>query len=190
MTFIETVTDDSASDEATKLFAADRARLGYVANYTRLFAQRPNVEEARRQLLVAISQNMDPRRYELATVAAAHKLRSSYCSLAHGKILSEDHFTPEIVRDLIVDRGAAALDDVDRAVMDLAEKVADDATTVSQGDIDRLRELGPFGRRNPRRRARGRCPLLRLQDARCAVRRAGFRLRRARTGPARDADRK
>ena len=188
MTFIETVTDDSASDEATKLFAADRARLGYVANYTRLFAQRPNVEEARRQLLGAISQNMDPRRYELATVAAAHKLRSSYCSLAHGKILSEDHFTPEIVRDLIVDRGAAALDDVDRAVMDLAERVADDATTVSQGDIDRLRELGPFGRRNPRRRARGRCPLLRLQDARCAVRR--FRLHIARTGPARDADRK
>ena len=77
MTFIETVTDDSASDEATKLFAADRARLGYVANYTKLFAQRPNVEEARRQLLVAISQNMDPRRSELATVAAAHKLRSS-----------------------------------------------------------------------------------------------------------------
>jgi alkylhydroperoxidase family enzyme len=34
------------------------------------------------------------------------------------------------------------LDEADRAVMELAEKVVDDATSVTQGDIDRLRELG------------------------------------------------
>ena len=34
------------------------------------------------------------------------------------------------------------LDEADRAVMDLAEKVVDDATSVTQADIDRLRELG------------------------------------------------
>ena len=82
MTFIETVTDDSASDEATKLFAADRARLGYVANYTRLFAQRPNVEEARRQLLVARSRRtwthaaMSSRPLRLPTNCAPASARS------------------------------------------------------------------------------------------------------------------
>jgi hypothetical protein len=32
---------------------------------------------------------MDLRRYELATLAAAMRLRSSYCALAHGKELAE-----------------------------------------------------------------------------------------------------
>ena len=51
MAFIETVSDDGASEEAAALFEMDRARLGYVANYTRLFGQRPAVERARRQLI-------------------------------------------------------------------------------------------------------------------------------------------
>jgi uncharacterized peroxidase-related enzyme len=142
MAFIETVADDGASEEAEALFEADRARLGYVANYTRLFGLRPAVERARRQLLGAITENMDPRRYELVTVAAARRLRSSYCSLAHGKILSEEHLTAELLRDVVVDRRAAGLDEVELAVMDLAEKVVDDATSVIPADIERLRELG------------------------------------------------
>jgi hypothetical protein len=32
---------------------------------------------------------MDLRRYELATLAAARRLRSSYCCLAHGRVLAE-----------------------------------------------------------------------------------------------------
>jgi hypothetical protein len=32
---------------------------------------------------------MDLRRYELATVAAAKRLRSSYYALAHGSVLAE-----------------------------------------------------------------------------------------------------
>ena len=39
------------------------------------------------ELLGAIKANMDLRRYELATLAAARRLRSSYCSLAHGQVL-------------------------------------------------------------------------------------------------------
>jgi alkylhydroperoxidase family enzyme len=34
------------------------------------------------------------------------------------------------------------LDEADRAVMELAEKVVDDAASVTQADVDRLRELG------------------------------------------------
>jgi alkylhydroperoxidase family enzyme len=42
----------------------------------------------------------------------------------------------------VTDHRAAGLDDVDVAVMDLAETVADDAGAVTQADIDRLRALG------------------------------------------------
>jgi len=142
MPFIEVVSDRSAGTEAAELFAADRARLGYVANYTRLFALRPGVYAAWRALVAAITAGMDDRRYELVTVAAARRLRSSYCSLAHGKVLADRFLEPATVRDVIIDRGAAGLDDVELAVMSLAENVVDDATAVIPADIERLRELG------------------------------------------------
>ena len=85
---------------------------------------------------------MDLRRYELATVAAARRLRSSYCTLAHGSVLLDKFMSPEGVRGLVADQEPAELDDVDAAVVDLADKVALDATSVTQADIDRLRSLG------------------------------------------------
>jgi len=83
---------------------------------------------------------MDLRRYELATLAAARRLRSSYCSLAHGTVLLERF--GEQVRELALDRRAAGLDEVDVAVMDLAERVVDDATSIDDADLQRLRNLG------------------------------------------------
>jgi alkylhydroperoxidase family enzyme len=46
------------------------------------------------------------------------------------------------VRALAADHRTAGVDEVEIAVMDLAEKVADDATAVTQADIDRLRSHG------------------------------------------------
>jgi uncharacterized peroxidase-related enzyme len=85
---------------------------------------------------------MDLRRYELATVAAARTLRSSYCTLQHGKVLASRFFEPAQVRDVVLDHRNAGLDEVDVAVMDLAEKVAEDATSVTDADVQRLRDLG------------------------------------------------
>ena len=83
---------------------------------------------------------MDLRRYELVTLAAARRLRSSYCSLAHGKVLAEQFGEP--VREIARDRRAAGLDEVDVAVMDLAERVVDDASSIDEADLQRLRDLG------------------------------------------------
>ena len=142
MAFIQTVQDEAATGAAAELIAAERERLGHVPNYARLFAHRPRVFAAWRELLGAVTENMDPRRYELATVAAARGLRSSYCTLAHGKVLADRFLEPAAVRDLVVERTAAGLDELELAVMDLAEKVVDDATAVIPADVDRLRALG------------------------------------------------
>jgi alkylhydroperoxidase family enzyme len=85
---------------------------------------------------------MDLRRYELATLAAARRLRSSYCALAHGKVLAERFLPASQVRDAVDDPAGAGLDAVDIAVMRLADKVAADATSVGPDDIDELRALG------------------------------------------------
>jgi alkylhydroperoxidase family enzyme len=109
-------------------------------NYERAFAERPDVYAAWQQLNGAIKAGMDLRRYELATLAAAQRLRSSYCSLAHGKVLLETFGEP--VREIALDRRSAGLDEVDLAVMDLAEKVVDDASSITDADRQRLRDLG------------------------------------------------
>jgi len=109
-------------------------------NHERAFAERPEVYAAWQQLNGAIKAGMDLRRYELATLAAAQRLRSSYCSLAHGKVLLEQFGEP--AGDIARDRVAAGLDEVDLAVMDLAERVVDDATAITDADLQRLRELG------------------------------------------------
>jgi alkylhydroperoxidase family enzyme len=83
---------------------------------------------------------MDLRRYELVTLAAARRLRSSYCCLAHGTVLVERFGEP--VLEIALDHRAAGLDEVDVAVMDLAERVVDDATSIGDADLQRLRDLG------------------------------------------------
>ncbi len=146
MAFIATP-DPAEGTEVAALYDEEQESTGYVSNSVRLFAQRPAVLRAWQQLNGAIKESSiqssgDLRRYELATVAAAAKLRSTYCSLAHGRVLAEQFYDWDTVRSLVLDRGSAGLDEADVALMDLAEKVVADATSVSQADIDRLRSLG------------------------------------------------
>jgi uncharacterized peroxidase-related enzyme len=128
MTFIQTVPPEGGG--------------GPVPNYEAAFSLRPEAYAAWRGLVTAIRSQMDPRRYELASVAAARRLRCSYCMLAHGAILADEHLPAETVRALAGDHHAAGLDEVDVAVMDLADKIAGDATAVTPADMDRLRDLG------------------------------------------------
>jgi alkylhydroperoxidase family enzyme len=110
---------------------------GEGANLERAFALRPEVYAAWRQLVTAVKETWDERRYELATLAAARRLRSSYCSLAHGKILAEQFYDFESVPSL-----PDGLDEADRAIMAFAERVVADATAITQADIDELRAHG------------------------------------------------
>jgi alkylhydroperoxidase family enzyme len=109
-------------------------------NHERAFTERPQVYAAWGELNGAIKAGMDLRRYELVTLAAAKQLRSSYCCLAHGTVL-EDSFG-EPVLAIALDHRAAGLDEVDIAVMDLAERVVTDATSIEDGELQPLRDLG------------------------------------------------
>jgi alkylhydroperoxidase family enzyme len=107
------------------------------ANMEKVFALRPDVLRAWQGLNESIKATADLRRHELATLAAARRLRSSYCCLAHGKVLAEQFYDYETVPRL-----PEGLDDADRAVMALAGKVVDDATSITQADVDELRGHG------------------------------------------------
>ena len=142
MTFIKTIPEDQASGLLAELYDEERTDDGYVWNGTKAFSHRPEVRAGWERFMGSIAANMDHRRYELATLAAARRLRSSYCMLAHGSVVLERYLAPDELRAVATDHRAAGLDPVEVAVMDFAEKVAGDASGVTQEDVDRLRDLG------------------------------------------------
>ena len=109
-------------------------------NFERAFAERPRVLAAWVELNNSIKAGMDLRRYELATLAAARRLRSSYCCLAHGTVLLERFDEP--VLEIARDHHSANLSELDVAVMDFAERVVDDASSIGDAETQRLRDLG------------------------------------------------
>ena len=142
MPYIATVPEAGASEAVAEIYEADRATFGHLPNFTQSFSLHPAVYSAWRELNGAIKAGMDLRRYELATIAAARRLRSTYCMLAHGSVLADQFLDPRTVRAVVDDERTAGLDATDVAVMELADKVAEDATRVTEADVDRLRSLG------------------------------------------------
>ncbi|MDH5452062.1 MAG: peroxidase-related enzyme [Paracoccaceae bacterium] len=142
MPFIETPAEETATGATVAMYERTKANFGYLPNMVRAFGHRPEVMDGWNALLGAIRGNLDLRRYELATLAAARALKSSYCMLAHGSVLLDEGMTPQALRDIVEDRAGADLTAQERSIMDYAAKIASDATTVTQGDIDTLRNQG------------------------------------------------
>src|SRR4029079_13181223 len=92
MAFIETEPTDEATGQTAALYAEHLADKGYLPNYVRLFSFRPAAYVGWRQLVGAIRAGMDPRRYELATLAVARALKSTYCAAEHALVLREGFY--------------------------------------------------------------------------------------------------
>lgn len=138
--FVETVSEDDAEGAVAALYDEIRADMGHVPNFVRGFSHRPEVLAAWETLLGTIRDNLDFRRYEIATIGAARALKSSYCMLAHGSALMKDGMSADELETLA--RTGGAIGEAERAVFDFAGKVARDATSVTEQDIERLRSHG------------------------------------------------
>ena len=134
--FLTHMTDDGT--EAA--YRAATAQFGFLPNWATALGGRPDVLAAWHQLNTAIRDGMDRRRYELATIAAARALRSTYCAMAHSWLLTHKlHLVaPDDLAATLVDQA----DVVDRAVMAFAEKVARNADAVTAADVQVLRDVG------------------------------------------------
>lgn len=143
MTFIDTIAQEDANEDVKAMYDKARARHGYLPNMTRLFSHRPKVASAWANLQATIREGeLDTRRYELATIAAAGALRSSYCMLAHGTTLLKGFYDAAQITAIATDFRNAKLDPADVAMMDFAEKIVKDASAVTRGDIETLRRHG------------------------------------------------
>jgi uncharacterized peroxidase-related enzyme len=140
--FVETVPEDQATGALAEYYRQQRAAWGFLPNYAGAFAARPDVAQAWNVLNAAIREGMDRRRFELVTIAAARVLRSTYCTAAHSKFLRDGCGDETTLRAIVEQPDGAGLEPTDRAVYEFAGKVATDAPSVEQADIDRLRTLG------------------------------------------------
>jgi uncharacterized peroxidase-related enzyme len=140
--FIRTVPPSDAEGEVREMYRQARERFGYVPNWAQALSLRPGVRAGWTALLNSIQANLSVRRYELATLAAARALRSSYCSLAHGSVLAEKVFDGPTVTAIMNDAADSPLEPGERALMAFAEKVVLAADRITEADIELLRSYG------------------------------------------------
>jgi alkylhydroperoxidase family enzyme len=109
MAFIHTIPEDQAGPDVKKMYEGNRTEFGYLPNYVQLFSLRPQVMAAWGQFLGTLSSEMDVRRYELVTLAAARALHSTYCMLAHGSVMLQKLFSTEQLTRIAQDYRSADL---------------------------------------------------------------------------------
>jgi uncharacterized peroxidase-related enzyme len=142
MAFIRTIPPSDAEGPVREMYEQAHGRFGYVPNWAKAFSLRPGVMDGWTALLRSIQSNLPVRSYELATLAAARALRSSYCSLAHGSVLANKVFDPAAVTAIMTGSPESPLEPRERAMMAFAEKVALSADRVTSADIEVLRSHG------------------------------------------------
>lgn len=141
MAFIETIAPADAEGDVLAMYERQQQSWGFVPNYSKVFSHRPEVLARWGRLLAEIKRPMDPRRFELATFAAAHGLRHTGCALQHGKALA-GFVGEDAVRALARGEPAEPLTAAELAIASFARKVALDAAAITAADVDELRTHG------------------------------------------------
>jgi uncharacterized peroxidase-related enzyme len=121
---------------------AELPELDCAPNHEKLFMIRPEVLKAWNELLSAIKKPQDLRTYELTTLAAARKLKSSYCCLAHGSVLAEQEMSMDDVVNIVNSGSSGVLSGKEHAMMQFAGNVADSASQITESDVNDLRSHG------------------------------------------------
>jgi uncharacterized peroxidase-related enzyme len=141
MAFIDTISASWVTGEAFAMYERQQRHYGYVPSYATVFCHRPEVMRRWAELLSAIKRPMDKRRFELATFAAAQTLRSTLCTLAHGKAL-QAFFSTEDVIAMARGETPPSLSAADAALMSFARAVARDASAITADDVAELKRHG------------------------------------------------
>jgi uncharacterized peroxidase-related enzyme len=140
--FIDTIPEEAAKGVLAEYYRLQKGAWGFLPNYAAAFSSRPEVAMAWDALNKTVRNGMDRRRFEIATIGAARALRSTYCTAAHSKFLRDVCDDEPAMTAIADDPSGASLSDQDRAVYRFAMQVAEDAASIEQSDVDRLRELG------------------------------------------------
>ncbi|BDI23521.1 carboxymuconolactone decarboxylase family protein [Herbiconiux sp. L3-i23] len=141
MAIIETVPEGEATGRVAEFYGEDVRDQGFVAAHTRVLSLNPSAHAAFDELIAAIREQMDPRRYELVTLAAALGTGSVHCRLAHGRKALPLFDHRQLVR-IARDYHDAGLSDAEVAMMEYAERAGRESAAMTEDDSARLRDAG------------------------------------------------
>jgi uncharacterized peroxidase-related enzyme len=139
--YIETVQSPADNEELRAMYERQQAHHGYLPNYAKVFCYRPEIMGLWAQLQSGIKRHMDRRRFELVTFVAANALRSTLCSLAHGKLLTE-FLSMEDVEAIARGEAPKSLSAAEAAMLVFGRKVARDASAITADDVELLKGHG------------------------------------------------
>jgi len=141
MTILTTPADDEVTGLAAELYAEDLEDFGYVPPHTRVMALNPEAVRAFEALIRSVAPGLGMRRYELVTLAAAGAIGSGACRLAHGN-KSLKYIDPDELERVARDFRTAGLPPEEVAMMEFAERLSRDSSTMTERDAVVLREHG------------------------------------------------
>jgi uncharacterized peroxidase-related enzyme len=130
--------------EATSaLYARDVADDGYVANFTRLWAWRPDVFDAffRLRSLLTEQAALPLRERAILVCATAASLGDSYCALAWGTRLASET-DPSTAAQVVQCEEPTELTAREKALAAWATQVVLKPNAITTQDVDRLRAVG------------------------------------------------
>jgi uncharacterized peroxidase-related enzyme len=141
MSFIDTVSLDDAEGDVREMYERQQGAWGYVPNYAKSFSHRPEVMARWAKLLAELRRPLDDRTFEMITFSAAHELRHTPCSLAHGNALSP-YFSNEEILAIANQQPVDSVTPAEEEMMRFSRKVAKDASKIEADDVQRLKDHG------------------------------------------------
>ncbi len=142
--YLETIGESEATGRIAEIYAAQKAQLGFVMSAAQCLTVRADLLPSYTDFVNTMRGGftLSPRDWRIITLIAAREVKSTYCSMVYGKQLVADLGSKEMVLAVQRDFRSAGLSDRDVAMLAYAEKVARDATQITQTDIDVLRSAG------------------------------------------------
>ncbi len=136
--------EDEAPDEVRALWQRAEEKLGFVPNVLRVWALRPEHMLRWRKYMDELLKGpsgLSEAQREMIGVVVSTANRCHYCITSHSAVLRELTGDPMLVDRLVSNYRHAPLPARERAMLDLATKVTEEAYRCGEADLDRLREL-------------------------------------------------
>ncbi|MBB3018632.1 putative peroxidase-related enzyme [Microvirga lupini] len=142
--FLETIEEDQATGRVAEIYERQREQLGFVMDAAKCFTTRPDLLPVYTDFSDKIRAgfSLGLREWRLITLIAAKHIPSTYCSQVYSRQLIADLGSKEAVLAVQEDFRSAGLPEKDVEMLSYAEKVAKDASHISEADIERLRAAG------------------------------------------------
>lgn len=142
--YLKTIEESAATGRIAEIYAAQKAQLGFVMSAAQCLTSRDDLLPVYTEFANTMRGGftLSPRDWRMITLIAAREVRSTYCSMVYGKQLIADLGSKDMVLAVQRNFRNSGLPPRDVAMLAYAEKVARDASQVTQADIDALRQAG------------------------------------------------